>query len=115
MSRDRPLSIRIFHLDMDGLVEKAFARASEVAEKERVVGLKPIVKARIKEKVRLKIASSHITRSLGRLHKSIPPGSEISPFYGDLLEVLGAGSLQDARRAVGKTIAGIRRPCHQCM
>ena len=109
MPGEGPLSIHIHHLDMDELLEKAFARASEVADKKRVVGLRPLVKARIKEKTRLKTASSQITRSLGRLHQSIPPASEISPFYAGLLDVLGAGGLQDARREVGRVNSRIRR------
>jgi len=94
---------------MDGLVEKAFAKASEKADKQRVVGLRPLVKARIKEKLRLKTASSQITKSLGRLYRSIPPRSEISPFYAGLLDILGAGRLHEARREVGRAQSRIRR------
>ncbi|MBU7003945.1 MAG: 50S ribosome-binding GTPase, partial [Theionarchaea archaeon] len=109
MPADGPLAIHIHHLDMDGLVEKAFEKASADSEKQNVSGLKPIVKARIKEKTRLRTASNYIIWSLSRLHRSIPPSSEISPFYADLLEILGAGGLQDARREIGRAIGDIKR------
>jgi nucleolar GTP-binding protein len=109
MPADGPLAIHIFHLDMDDLIERAFAKASADSEKQNVSRLKPIVKARIKEKIRLRTASYQIIRSLSRLHSSIPPSSKISPFYRDLLEILGAGELQDARREIGRAIGDIRR------
>jgi nucleolar GTP-binding protein len=97
-----PLKIRPLYGDVDEILERAFQSASRAAEKETVSGLKPIVKARIKEKTRLRIASKHLLRYLNKVKASIPRRDEISSFYAELLESMGAGKLDEANRAVAR-------------
>ncbi len=96
-------------MEIEDLLQKAFSKASEAADKEKLLGLQPMAKAKIKEKVRLKVASGHILRSLIRLHASIPAESEITPFYQDLLKALGAEGLGESRREIGTAIRKIRK------
>jgi len=101
--------LRVYPIDIEDLIERSFSKASEAAEKEEVTRLKPIVKARIKERTRLKVASNLALRPLIRLESSIPPASRLSPFHRDLLEALDAGELEEARTRIRRVIARIKR------
>jgi nucleolar GTP-binding protein len=105
-SSDR--AINIYLLDPDELLERAFSKASEAAEEQNVSGLRPIVKARIKEKTRLRTASSRISGALNKAVKSLPEESQISPFLLELLDTLGGGGLARSRREIQRSLRSIR-------
>lgn len=102
MKHERPLAFRIGPIKIEEVIEKSFLAGSEAAEREDVSGLKPIAKARIKERARLRGAGKHLTAPLSRLEQSIPPRSKLDPFYRELLDILGAGRLEEARLEIGR-------------
>ena len=108
MKPDKPLAFRIGPIRIEEVIEKSFLAGSEAAEREDVTGLKPIAKARIKERARLRGAAKHLTACLSRLEASIPPRSKLDPFYVELLDILGAGRLEEARLAIARARAEIR-------
>jgi len=108
VEHDKPLAFRINPIRIEEVIEKSFLAGSEAAEREDVTRLKPIAKARIKEKARLRGAAKHLTASLSRLESSIPPRSKLDPFYVELLGILGAGRLEEARLGIGRARAEIR-------
>jgi nucleolar GTP-binding protein len=109
MAKDKPPSWRVYAIDIEELLDKAFSRASEAADKEDVSGLKPIMKAKIKERVRLKVAIGAILNPISRLERAIPPRSALEPFYQELLETLGAEALESARRRIARATRNVKR------
>jgi nucleolar GTP-binding protein len=105
-SSDRAISIYL--VDPEELLERAFSKASEAADGENVSGLRPIVKARIKEKTRLRTASSRICGPLNKALKSLPERSQMSPFLLGLLDALGGGGLAQSRYRIRRSLGAIR-------
>lgn len=68
-----------------------------------------MVKAKIKERTRLKVATTLILRTLKRIETSIPPRSKLKPFHQDMLQALGAEDLERARIKIVQTTGKIKR------
>ncbi len=107
MAADKRLTFRFNPIDPDELLQRSFLLASEAADKEDVGRLKPVMKARIKEKVRLRAAAKHISGSLSRLERSIPRTSQLNPFYRELLDILGGSELEDTRLRIGRAARNV--------
>ena len=105
----RVREIRISSLDPEEMLEKAFMEASKAAEGEDVSGLRPEVKARIKEKQRIRTACSRIIRSLSRVYRSIPPRSSLPPFHRDMVDLLGGQRLEESRKRIFEAMQSVRR------
>ncbi len=105
-SSDR--AINIYLVDPEELLERAFSKVSEAAEGERVSGLRPIVKARVKEKTRLRTSSSVLCGALNKAVRSLPERSEVSPFLLELLDALGGGGLNRSRHKIQSSLRIIR-------
>ena len=101
-------TINPYLIDAEELLERAFSKASDAAESENVSGLRPIVKARIKEKIRLRTSSARICHALSKAAKAIPPRSTMSPFLIELLDAMGAAGLSEARSDIGRSLRAVR-------
>ncbi len=100
---------RFYSIDIEDMIDRAFSKASEAAESQNVSGLRPRVKARIKEKKRIRVAAGTIDRHLTRLQKQIPGKKQVSPFHKDMLKAMGAMPIFGAKNEVMDVSSSIRR------
>ena len=108
MDDSQQRTINPYLIDPEELLERAFSKASDAAESENVSGLRPMVKARIKEKIRLRVSSARICAALSKAVKAIPPRSMMSPFLLELLDAMGAGGMVEARSKIDRSRRAIR-------
>jgi nucleolar GTP-binding protein len=99
----------LYAIDIEAMIDSAFESASTEVEKENLSGLRPIVKARIKEKKRVRISTNIILRRLKKLRARIPDKSQVNPFHLSLFELIGAAKLPEAGRRIQRTIDRIGR------